>query len=208
MEDIFTRANLVLKELNKSGKISDMRRNKGANPYSGIVSDSFDMICELIAKGHTITGIFRQLQDHGIFNESADCSTFYRAIKREQRRRSGEKYFAVNFPIKPQKTIVPSSSSNCASATEGVEYERDGKKYVRWQGKELEIPMGFHFLRGRICPEVDDRRLDKNERQFSFKNYPQYIQDAINESSKNGTVLQDAERNKRLIEEWKAGLGQ
>ncbi|MCL1876396.1 MAG: hypothetical protein FWF87_09090 [Synergistaceae bacterium] len=207
MEDIFTKANLALTELRDSGKIHDLRRNKGANHYSGIVSDSFKLICELISTGHTITGIFKQLQDKGIFNDSADCSSFFRAVKREQKRRGGR--YGEIYATKPrEKNTLPVTIqrvSGVSSAPKGVEYELRGKKYVHWQGKELEIPTGYRFLRGKICPEVDDRRLDsKDERQFSFEDYPQHIQDAINESTKNGTVLQDAERNRKLIEEWKA----
>jgi len=191
---------------------------------------SYDLIIDLIAMGQSQFGIFTHLQENGVFNESADYSGFFKALQREKLRRRNRdvslgigvnlsKYVAGIELEKPnetrvlttdsQMTVVPSFDSGNASVLEGIEYERGGKRYVYWQGKELEIPTGFIFLRGRICPEVDDRRLDnKNERQFSFEDYPQHIQDAINESSRNGTVLEDAEKNRRLIEEWKAGLKQ
>lgn len=164
----------------------------------------YDRICELIANGASLRGVFGVLQSKGVFDSNANDSVFYRAFKREQKRREGNK----NNVILPQGEKVKVSQTEKTNKPEmrrdiedGEEYEVNGKKYANWRGKQIFIPKGYCFKGGEICPDDEPEKIPE-DKIYSFSDYPAYIQDAINDSRQRGTLLDDKDKNERLVKEW------
>jgi hypothetical protein len=74
-----------------------------------------------------------------------------------------------------------------------LKQERDVKeRVVSLHDRDVSIPVDV----------PDDLKNGKESGRYSFSEYPEYIQEAIKESERNGTLLEDRERNSRMIQEW------
>lgn len=205
------RAAIVLEKcrMREKNAISDRRKYKGRNRYSEVIYKSFETIEALLSQGYSVNGVFKLLIDEEVFDINADSSNFYKAFKREKRRRttvlSNAGVGTVIQRTRQEKKNVPNLS--ISHHEDGEEYEKSGKKFVMWKGKEIHIPSGFRFMNGRLCPEIrepDDLKGGgvKGEDDYKFSDYPKHIQEAIDKSTREGTVLEDQEKNKQLVNAW------
>jgi hypothetical protein len=164
----------------------DRRRNKGRNHYAEFVSGAFETIQKFLAQGYSVNKVFQILVEERVFDINADSSTFYRVLRREKLRRgSGNSSTAA-----ARKSVTKDEKAK--------EHERDGnyernyeRRVVSLNGRDVSIPVHV----------PDDLKSGRKER-YSFSDYPKYIQEAFRESERKGTILQDREKNSRMVQEW------
>jgi hypothetical protein len=181
--------------------VMDLRKSKGCNRYAEIVFNSFETIDEMLSRGYSIYRIFQILKNGGAFEANAYIANFYKALERERLRR-GNKISS--------STMNVCSDSDCKRSTtagnKGVpltppkqsdektkEPEGDGnKRVVTLNGRDVEISVHL----------PDDLRDAKIKENYSFSDYPKYIQDSIRKSERRGTILEDKEKNSQMVQDW------
>lgn len=181
--------------------IMDLRKSKGCNRYAEIVFNSFETIDEMLSRGYSLYRIFQILKNGGAFEANAYIANFYKALERERLRRGNK--------ISSSTMNVHSDSDRKRSTTAGNKGvpltptpprqsdektpERDGKKrVVSLNGRDVKFPVHL----------PDDLKGVKIKENYSFSDYPKYIQDSIEESERRGTLLEDKEKNSQMVREW------
>jgi hypothetical protein len=171
------------KKENDEGFQMDLRKNKGRNRYAEIVFNSFETIQEMLSRGYSPYRIFQILKSDGAFEVNAHIANFYKALERERLRRGS----VISSAAAARKSVTKDEKAK--------EQERDGnceRRIVSINGRDVSIPVHV----------PDDLKSGRRKERYSFSDYPKYIQDAIRESERKGTLLEDREKNSRIIRDW------
>jgi hypothetical protein len=166
-------------------EVPDRRRSRGDNHYAEFVFGAFEVIERFLAQGYSVNKIFQILVKEHVFEDNAERSNFYRALKRERLRREGRAF-----------SLAAGRKGKADGKTKGRslerKQERDGERVVSWNGRDV-----------AIADNVPDDLKEGKKETYGFSDYPEYIQEAMMESARKGTALEDREKISRMVLDWK-----